>query len=115
MRVVTVIAVLLVGGAATLDAQHQFQFEFGGFAAYTRFDRAFQLENQIGGGGRIGFWITNWLAIEGDGLYQRPRPKAGGGGLPVGFPARSPEVGFRAAEGFFLLGRDSAIGLHRPG
>ena len=54
MRVVTVIAVLLVGGAATLDAQHQFQFEFGGFAAYTRFDRAFQLENQIGGGGRIG-------------------------------------------------------------
>src|SRR5947208_13132001 len=71
MRVVTVIAVLLVGGAATLEAQHQFQFEVGGFAAYTRFDRAFQFDNQIGGGGRFGFWITNWLGIEGDGLYQR--------------------------------------------
>ena len=31
MRVVTVIAVLLVGGAATLEAQHHFQFEIGGF------------------------------------------------------------------------------------
>src|SRR5439155_15463212 len=78
MRVVTVIAVLLVGGAATLEAQHQFQFEVGGFAAYTRFDRAFLFDNQIGGGGRIGFWITNWLGIEGDGLYQRPRSTSGG-------------------------------------
>src|SRR5690348_13572468 len=51
MRVVTVIAVLLVSAAATLEAQHHFQFEIGGFAGYTRFDRAFQLENQIGGGG----------------------------------------------------------------
>src|SRR2546427_7188258 len=33
MRVVTVIAVLLVGGAATLEAQHHFQFEIGGVRA----------------------------------------------------------------------------------
>src|SRR5207249_10552748 len=66
LRVVTVMAVLLLGGAATLEAQHRFQFEMGGFASFTRFDRAFLLDNQIGGGGRLGFWITNWLGIEGD-------------------------------------------------
>src|SRR6266550_4738180 len=66
MRVVTVMAVLLLGGAATLEAQHRFQFEIGGFASFTRFDRALLLDNQIGGGGRIGFWITDWLGIEGD-------------------------------------------------
>src|SRR5256886_16023025 len=70
MRVVTVMAVLRLGGAATLEAQHRFQFEIGGFASFTRFDRALLLDNQIGGGGRIGFWITDWLGIEGDGLYQ---------------------------------------------
>src|SRR5438046_10730881 len=79
MRVATVIGVLLLGGAASLSAQHAHQFEIGGFASYTRFDRAFLLDNQIGGGGRLGFWITDWLGIEGDGLYMRPKPTGGGG------------------------------------
>ena len=68
MRVVTVSALLLAVGAATLDAQHQFQFEVGGFASYTRFDRAFNIDNQVGGGGRLGFWITDAVGIEADGL-----------------------------------------------
>src|SRR2546427_10235892 len=97
MRVVTVMAVLLLGGAATLEAQHRFQFEIGGFASFTRFDRALQLDNQIGGGGRLGFWITNWLGIEGDGLYMRPHPTGGGAGkgFPVGFASGSsrPNIG----------------------
>src|SRR5438552_11959403 len=38
MRVVTVIAVLLVGGAATLEAQHHFQFEIGGVGTVTPLD-----------------------------------------------------------------------------
>ena len=109
MRVVTVIAVLLVGGAATLNAQHHFQFEIGGFAAYTRFDRAFQLENQIGGGGRIAFWITDWLGIEGDGLYQRPRPKAGGANFPVWFGSGSVVLNFGSEKSFYILGGYSAM------
>src|SRR5437879_9817475 len=80
MRVVTVIAVLLVGGAATLEAQHHFQFEIGGIGTFTCFDRDFGIDIQIGGRGRLGFWITDWLGIEGDGLYQRPHPKGGGAG-----------------------------------
>src|SRR5882762_7153629 len=109
MRVVTVIALLLVGGAATLDAQHHFQFEVGGFAAYTRFDRALLLENQIGGGGRIGFWITDWLGIEGDGLYQRPRSKAGGANFPVWFASGSVVLNFGSEKSFYILGGYSAM------
>ena len=109
MRVVTVIAVLLVGAAATLEAQHHFQFEIGGFAGYTRFDRAFQLENQIGEGGRIAFWITDWLGIEGDGLYQRPRPKAGGANLPVWFGSGSIVLNFGSEKSFYILGGYSAM------
>src|SRR2546426_8650677 len=117
MRVVTVIAVLLVGGAATLEAQHQFQFEVGGFAAYTRFDRAFLFDNQIGGGGRIGFWITNWLGVEGGGLYMRAHPEGGGAGadFPVWVGGGGVLPDFRSQERFFILGGHSATGLHNKG
>src|SRR2546427_9837411 len=117
MRVVTVMAVLLLGGAATLEAQHRFQFEIGGFASFTRFDRALLLDNQIGGGGRIGFWITDWLGIEGAGLYQRPDPKGGGAGTD--FPGWVPSGGiglqFGAEKSFYILGGYSALALNRNG
>src|SRR5207253_1852081 len=103
MRVATVMGVLLLGGAASLSAQHAHQFELGGFASYTRFDRAFLLDNQIGGGGRLGFWITDWLGIEGDGLYMRPKPTGGGSGanFPVAFASGGQVVG-SAGLSFFL-------------
>src|SRR2546429_9021154 len=114
MRVVTVMAVLLLGGAATLEAQHRFQFEIGGFASFTRFDRALQLDNQIGGGGRIGFWITDWLGIEGDGLVQRPHPKGGGAGTD--FPVWFASEGFVSTLGpgktFSFWGGTSALNLN---
>jgi hypothetical protein len=111
MRVVTVIALLLLGGGATLEAQHRFQFEIGGFGSFTRFDRAFQLDNQIGGGGRIGFWITNWLGIEGDGLYMRPHPTGGGAGtdFPVWFASASLVLNFGSEKSFYILGGYSAM------
>src|SRR5216117_2562800 len=117
MRVVTVMAVLLLGGAATLEAQHRFQFEIGGFASFTRFDRALLLDNQIGGGGRIGFWITDWLGIEGDGLYQRPHPKGGGAGtdFPVWFAGGSIVLSFGSQKSFYILGGYSALDFNSSG
>jgi len=118
MRVVTVIAVLLLGGAATtLEAQHRFQFEVGGFASFTRFDRAFLLDNQIGGGGRLGFWITDWLGIEGDGLYMRPHPKGGGTGtdFPVWFGSGSLVLNFGSEKSFYILGGYSAMDFNSGG
>src|SRR6266568_2383295 len=117
MRVATVMGVLLLGGAASLSAQHAHQFEIGGFASYTRFDRAFLLDNQIGGGGRLGFWITDWLGIEGDGLYMRPKPVGGGSGtnFPVWFASGSLVLNFGSERSFYLLGGYSAMDFNSSG
>src|SRR2546430_7255897 len=106
MRVATVMGVLLLGGAASLSAQHAHQFELGGFASYTRFDRAFLLDNQIGGGGRLGFWVTHWLGVEGGGGYKRPQPPRGGGGgeYPGGVAPRRPGLDIRSPKSFYPLG-----------
>ncbi len=75
MRVVTVIGVLLAGVAASVSAQHAHQFEFGGYGTFTRYDRAFQLKNQFGGGGRIGFFLNNIIGIEVDANVSYPKLK----------------------------------------
>src|SRR5437763_4712025 len=104
MRVATVVGVLLLGGAATLSAQHGHQFEIGGLASYTRFDRAFLLDNQIGGGGRLGFWVTDWLGIEGDGLYIRAKRTSGGANISVWVGSGSLGVNFGAAQNVPVVG-----------
>src|SRR5437773_6426309 len=110
MRVVTVMAVLLLGGAATLEAQHRFQFEIGGFASFTRFDRALLLDNQIGGGGRIGFWITDWLGIEGEGLVHGPPPRGAGAGpaSPGGFARGAFVLNFGSGRASYIRAASSA-------
>ncbi len=78
MRVVTVIGVLLVGGAATVSAQHAHQIEFGGFGSYTRYDRSFGLDDQFGGGGRLGYFFNETFSLEVDGNVAYPTPTVGG-------------------------------------
>ncbi len=75
MRVATVIGVLFVGGAATVHAQHAHQLEFGGYGMYTRYDRAFQLNNQFGGGGRLGYFFNDYIGLEVDANYSYPTLK----------------------------------------
>ncbi len=72
MRVVTLIGALLAAGVATLAAQHAHQLEIGGFGTYTRYDRQFGLKNQFGGGGRIGFFLNDYIGLEVDGTLTRP-------------------------------------------
>jgi hypothetical protein len=75
MRVATVIGVLFVGGAATVHAQHAHQLEFGGYGMYTRYDRAFELNNQFGGGGRLGYFFNDYIGLEVDANYTYPTLK----------------------------------------
>jgi len=75
MRVATVIGVLLLGGAATVHAQHAHQLEFGGYGTYTRYDRAFQLNNQFGGGGRLGYFFSDYIGLEVDANVSYPTLK----------------------------------------
>src|SRR2546426_2799937 len=78
MRGVTVVGVLLAARAATLSAQHAHQLEIGGFGSYTRYDKLFLLDNQVGGGGRLGFFFNESLGLEVDANIAYPFPKAGG-------------------------------------
>jgi opacity protein-like surface antigen len=55
-------------------AQHAEQFEFGVFGSYTRYDRAFQLENRYGVGGRFGYFLSERLGVEFEGNYAQPFP-----------------------------------------
>src|SRR2546422_8289924 len=78
MRGVNVVGVLLAARAATLSAQHAHQLEIGGFGSYTRYDKLFLLDNQVGGGGRLGFFFNESLGLEVDANIAYPFPKAGG-------------------------------------
>ena len=63
---------------AVCVGQHTHQFEIGAFASFTRYDRAFGLDNQIGGGGRLGYFFSPALGLEFDLGYQQPSPQSGG-------------------------------------
>src|SRR2546426_1503729 len=58
--------------------QHTHQFEIGAFGSYTRYDHAFMLDNQIGGGGRLGYFFSPAIGFEFDIGYQQPSPLTGG-------------------------------------
>src|SRR5712664_3384043 len=66
-------SVLLSGlVAGPVLAQRAEQIEISGFGSYTRYDRAFLLKNQVGGGVRIGYYTSNRVGIELEGGYQNP-------------------------------------------
>ena len=64
-RLATCCAVLILG-AATLPAQRAHQFEIGAFGSYVRYDRAYELDRQIGVGGRFGYFFGRVVGIEVD-------------------------------------------------
>jgi OmpA-OmpF porin, OOP family len=65
---------LLCGGlalvASVLAAQRARQFEAGAFGAYTRYDPAFGLGQKLGGGVRLGYFLNDFVGLEGDVLFQ---------------------------------------------
>ena len=56
--------------ASPLLAQRSDQLELGGYASFTRYDRAFGLGNQFGGGARLGYFINNRVSLELEGNYS---------------------------------------------
>ena len=82
----TLLAFCLSAVPALCIGQHTHQFEIGAFASFTRFDRMFSLDNQIGGGGRLGYFFSRAISAELEIGYQQPTPRAGGNnaGLSLG-------------------------------
>ena len=77
MRARMTLAVLAIITVPTLAAQRAHQFEVGAFGSFTRYDRAFNLDNQIGGGGRLGYFFSDVVGIEVDAGTQSPSAKSG--------------------------------------
>src|SRR5438094_559264 len=104
-----------VGGASHLHAQRVHQFEFGGFASFTRYDRAFALKNQIGGGGRIGYFFTRLLGAELDAGYQSPSPRTGTASPTVAFGSASLVLNFASGDQqlFYILGGVSRLDFEK--
>src|SRR6266852_4668157 len=79
MRARTPLLVLCLNALPALCiGQRTHQFEIGAFGSFTRYDRAFRLDNQIGGGGRLGYFFSPAIGVEFELGYQQPTPRAGG-------------------------------------
>lgn len=108
-----VMAVLAAGlAAAPLGAQRARQLEIGGFGSFTRYDRAFGLDNQIGGGGRLGYFLGDHVSLEVEGGYQSPTPKAGGTAAEIWLGGASLAFSFGGERNlFYILGGYSQLSV----
>src|SRR3989454_11428035 len=76
---------------SSLSAQYDRRYEVGLFGAFTRYDKAFNLANKIGGGVRFAYAFTPMIDLEVEALFQSPQdvgtvhlePLIGGGSLVV--------------------------------
>ena len=68
MRLTGYVAAIALLAVAPLAAQSKGTFEIGGFGRYTDYTNAYLIrgpdDNRIGGGGRIGYFVGNNLALE---------------------------------------------------
>src|SRR5437867_5483137 len=113
MRVLSMLGMALACGATTLGAQRSHRIELGGFGTYTRYDPIFGLERQFGGGGRLGFFLTNNIGLEVDGSVTKAAPTAGGPTTQVRFGSVSLVL---STGGTYLLGGYSRLemGVNPP-
>src|SRR5437899_1446970 len=101
-------------GFSSLVAQRAHQFEFGAFGSFTRYDKVFNLDNQIGGGGRLGYFFTNVVSAELDGGYQSPNPKTGSASPTLAHGSASLVLNFGTARNlFYLLGGYSRLDFEK--
>ena len=90
MRIVAAVGLALAVGASALTAQFERRYEVGGFGAFTKYDKAFGLEDKIGGGVRFAYAFAPAVSLEVEALFQPPytiapstqmEPVIGGGSL----------------------------------
>ena len=79
MRARMTLVLLAIAAVPTLPlaAQRAHQFEIGPFGSFTRYDKAFNLDNQIGFGGRFGYFFGPVVGLEVGVGYQSPSAATG--------------------------------------
>lgn len=73
MRFLVLLSCWCAGLARPALAQRAGQVELGVLGSYTRFDRQLNLENQFGGGARLGYFLSDHLSVELDGSFVEPQ------------------------------------------
>lgn len=90
MRTLTAAAVIVMLGAAQLQGQFARRYEVGLFGAFTKYDKAFALDDKLGGGVRFAYALGPAVSLELEALFQSPHtiapstqiePMIGGGSL----------------------------------
>src|SRR6266496_5039163 len=110
LGIVLVSATVLAGAPASLAAQRAHQFELGAFASLTRYDNLFDLDDQVGGGGRLAYFFNNVVSAELDGGYQSLTPRIGGTSPTLAVGAASLVLNFGGARNlFYILGGYSRL------
>ncbi|HEV8399016.1 MAG TPA: OmpA family protein [Gemmatimonadales bacterium] len=114
MRARMTLVLLAIAAVSTLDAQRANQFEIGPFASYTRYDRVFNLDNQIGFGGRIGYFFSRTVGIEVDAGHQSPSAKTGPATATLSHGSASLVLNFGTEKNiFYILGGYSRLDFEK--
>jgi len=75
-RISRVALLLLLVASAPLAAQRLYRLEVSPVATVTSYDGVLELKPSVGGGLRLGYWITGPLSIEAEGTYARAVTKS---------------------------------------
>jgi len=90
MRTLAGLVLVSVVAASQLPAQFERRYEVGLFGAFTKYDKAFDLEDKLGGGVRFAYALGPAVSLEVEALFQSPHtvgpstqiePMIGGGSL----------------------------------
>ena len=101
----TPLMLCLIAVPALCLAQHTHQFEIGGFGSFTRYDHAYNLDNQFGGGGRLGYFFGPVISLEAEVGYQQPTPRGGVANATLQLASGSLVLNFGTAHNlFYILG-----------
>jgi len=114
VRTLAILGTALACGISSLCAQRAHQFEVGAFGSYTRYDRVFNLDNQIGAGARLGYFFSNVVSAELDAGYQSPDPKSGSATPTLAVGGASLVLNFGGARNlFYILGGYSRLDFEK--
>ncbi|HET7296644.1 MAG TPA: thrombospondin type 3 repeat-containing protein, partial [Gemmatimonadales bacterium] len=114
MRTLAILGMALVCGPFPLAAQRAHQFELGAFGSFTRYDHVFNLDNQLGGGARLGYFFTDVVSAELDAGYQSPNPRTGSASPTLTSGSASILLNFGGSKNlFYLLGGYSRLDFEK--
>jgi outer membrane protein OmpA-like peptidoglycan-associated protein len=109
MRVRGLIIALLFTTAPAVHAQSAGTFEAAAFGRFTRFDNTLPIQEEMGGGGSLGFYLIRNLAIEAEGAFTSTHDNLSGvrvsniplrGRLTYHFPLGGYSSAFRVGAGY---------------